>query len=595
MELLDYLRDELPQDFFNDLKKNIDALFACGFGLRSTLYDVSGSAVTCGTTKHRTQLHQRDIEAVSHQHQFACRFENGVPEIIVGIFIHDELMGYVTAVQEGNDSISTDYSDSMARRFEQQAAKPLCAYVFQFCRFYEMAQQVHRLNTKIRQTENVIEVLRVQHQDISNQNIQQREKLELMNEQLADYGKNLENKVHERTCELRIAKERAEDADRLKSLFLANMSHEMRTPLNAILGFIDDLLEKTPEESFRDDLEKIERSGKLLLNIVNDILDLSKIEANELKLEHIPVSIEKVLDDTLAYTASLVQQKDYSIDIRKEDAGMAGVYFYCDPYRLQQVMNNLISNAVKFTREGFVAFGVSGVENDFITLFVRDTGIGIPPEKHEIVFKSFQQADMTTTRKYGGTGLGLTITKRLVELMGGSVSLESSVGTGTTFYCRLPYRSCSPRTRKKKVVDASRVTIRHNLRILLVEDNFDNQLLAERMLKKIGCSVMTASDGKQAVDAFCCSGSSIDLVLMDVQMPVMDGLTATEQIRAYESQHSLPPTPIVALTAGAMQSDRDQCMAAGCDDYLTKPLKKERLSEIIMNNIAASGNERQSR
>lgn len=531
----------------------------------------------------------------------------------------------------------------------------------------------------------------------------------------------IERKVEEQTHELAEARDQALEASRVKSEFLASMSHEIRTPLNAIIGMSELLSETELTREQQKYIDVFHKAGEALLGLVNDILDLSKIEAQQLVLENIPFDVEEVLEETTEIYAHKAAEKGLELSFCLEaDVHVARMG---DPSRLRQIVLNLISNALKFTEQGQIHVHVANSSDnpDILRFSVEDTGIGIPKEKCEAIFASFTQVDSSTTRKYGGTGLGLTISQRLTEMMGGTIWVESEPGKGSTFIftARLPRTERAERKRPSApkvdlsgrhilVVDdnaINRLILRtaltqagasvaeladgesargvltrepdtydlvlldrhmpgengldvasqlqeagHNIgtilmlssadlnddmprikslslggylvkplkrselmqvigellkpaaettaktpaatdsipdlsdkRLLLVEDNPDNRLLVKAYLKSLQIQIDEAENGEQAVQAF--KSGQYDLILMDVQMPVMDGHEATRHIRAIEAEQSLTPVPVIALTAHAIKEEIDKCMAAGCNQHLAKPIKKAVLIETIRQQL----------
>ena len=396
--------------------------------------------------------------------------------------------------------------------------------------------------------------------------------------------------------ELQQAKAIAESASRTKSDFLASMSHEIRTPMNAIMG-IADLLAKTPLSDEQDKYVQIfRRAGDNLLNLINDILDLSKVEASQLELEHARFDLNDHLEKLIEMVMIRAEEKGLSLiwsvdaDVQTELVG--------DPARLRQVLLNLIGNALKFTEAGSVSLRV---ERDQayrgtvpLRFIVTDTGIGIPGEKLGRVFERFTQADTSTTRRFGGSGLGLTISKRLVELMGGRIWAESLPGTGSTFSFTVPFEPSSALARHEtnpalQHADTNVVP----MRILLVEDSPDNCTITIAFLSSTPHRIDIAENGAVACEMF--QTGVYDLVLMDRQMPVMDGLTATRAIRAWELAATRVPVPIIALTAAALKGDREACLAAGCSEFLTKPVKEAVLLETVRSYATlADGQARQA-
>lgn len=378
------------------------------------------------------------------------------------------------------------------------------------------------------------------------------------------------------------SKEEAEKANTLKTQFLANMSHEIRTPIGAILGFTD--LLKNPTNSVEENhnyMGIVERNSQQLLRLIDDILDLSKVEAGKMTIENIRFSMVEMLTDFISVMAFKAGEKGigfkFTLDTDIPDL------ISSDPVRLRQVLTNVVGNALKFTDKGFVSMNVS-YSNSILSFIVKDTGIGVSQAQEARLFQPFSQADTSTTRKFGGTGLGLVLSRRLAESLGGKLILmESKVGAGSTF----KFEIAAPLLPEAKLVNASALAYSgimlgahktshalDGLKILVVEDSHDNQMLISTYLKKEGAEVSLASNGQQGVDVAL--NEEFDLLLMDIQMPVLDGYEATKKLRQANYQK-----PVIALTAHAMKEERIRCLESGFTEFLTKPVQRDMLIKVV--------------
>ena len=385
------------------------------------------------------------------------------------------------------------------------------------------------------------------------------------------------------------AKLAAEEASSAKSIFLANMSHEVRTPMNTIKGMLDLTLDTKLDLEQKDNLFVAKDATDNLLNLINDILDLSRVEAGKITLENISFNLHNLAKSV--YKGLVVIAREKKIDLKVNIDSNVPQVVEGDPVRLRQVLINLINNALKFTLEGVVCIEIRSESNKnsehILKFSVIDQGIGIPKNKRDSVFNVFTQADDSTTRKFGGSGLGLAISKRLVDMMGGKIWIEGNKPKGSVFHFTGVFKALKSYTTSGKsiydeldnVIDnsSSKENLK-DLQVLLAEDNLVNQKIAARMLEKQGCKVECASDGKEVLCIF--RKEKFDIILMDVHMPKMDGLEATKIIREDEKKMK-QRTPIIALTARAMQDDRQKCIDSGMDGYVSKPIERELLFEEI--------------
>jgi signal transduction histidine kinase/AmiR/NasT family two-component response regulator len=411
---------------------------------------------------------------------------------------------------------------------------------------------------------------------------------------LARTFEDMRRSLHRTYGELAAQNERLKELDRLKSEFLANMSHEIRTPLSAVLGFAEVLMEpKITEAERRAHFQTMRRNGEHLLGLINDILDLSKMEAGALQVERLQCDVLRLVKEVESILRPAAAEKGLELDVRCH--GRLPSTIVTDPTRLQQILLNLVANALKFTNSGSVTIEIGpmieGPGEPLLRIAVADTGIGIDPDTLARLFQPFTQADSSTTRRFGGTGLGLVISKRLAELLGGSLTVESVPGSGSRFTVTIatgplqgvPWLTAStakaaavaPRSQQA----GSGAKQRIEGRVLLAEDAVDNQRLISLILQKGGAEVTIADNGAAALERVKAAGEQgrpFDLILMDMQMPVMDGYMATAELRRRGLR-----TPIIALTAHAMPGDREKCLAAGCDDYASKPVQSGRLIALV--------------
>ncbi len=377
--------------------------------------------------------------------------------------------------------------------------------------------------------------------------------------------------------ELEESSTKALEASKAKSEFLANMSHEIRTPLNAILGFIDLLREEERDKRKLGYIDTIKNSSNTLLGIINDILDFSKIESGNLSIDKIDFNVESEFKTLVELFKAKASEKNITLTLNMRDDIPAALH--SDPLRIKQVIANLLSNAIKFTpRNGKVTLYI-GYKNRRLQVAVKDTGIGVDKSKQEQIFKAFSQAENSTTRKFGGTGLGLSISARLVDLLGGELRITSELGRGSVFYFDI--KAEVGKYKREKMVSTKAVKSLKNRSVLLVEDNKANQMFMTIILKKLQLHFQIANDGLEAIKMF--KAGRYDLILMDENMPNLNGIEATKRIRELENKNDLTYTPIIALTANALKGDRERFLESGMDEYLTKPISKEKLYETMHN------------
>jgi len=453
-------------------------------------------------------------------------------------------------------------------------------------RAYEL---IHQKNDDLRQAYNELKKREQELEHYSEKITSVNKKLKKANKELENYRNHLEILVEKRTRDLQKAKEKAEESDMLKSKFLANMSHEIRTPMNAILGFANLLAEPGLTDGKKlKCIHLINGNVDSLLSLIDDILDISKIEANEISISKLPCNLNEMLHDLHATFNEIrdLNNKKYVKILLSKNIEALNLTILTDPYRLRQILTNLLGNALKFADKGEIRFGYDIVQDEHgdrsVYFYVSDTGIGIPEDKLKIIFERFGKVDHYLKGQiYRGVGLGLAISKSLVELLGGKISVESFVNKGSKFYFSLPLHEAEkPKTRK--MPEESSKTTAVNLKdktILVVEDEESNIFLIQSILEKENCKVLLVHTGKEAIE-LCRENPDIDLVFMDIKMPEMDGYEATGEIKKFRSD-----LPVIAQTAYAVAGERDKSISAGCDDYISKPFMAKDLIALAKKHL----------
>ena len=496
--------------------------------------------------------------------------ENHPDIVLMDINIEGKMDGIQTAEQLGEASPPVIYLTAHSEETTLARARSTKPYGYLIKPFSE--RELHATIQMALQRWKVEKALRAAKQEIESINA------------------DLEGRISERTQQLFEAKCEAEIANNAKSLFLANMSHEIRTPLNAVLGLCY-LLQKTDLTELQSDyVQKADSAAHFLLGILNDILDFSKVEAGKLDLEEVDFTIDDLLKNV--GTIVSVQAQERGLDLKIDENNAGGLALRGDPLRLQQVLMNLTSNAIKFTEAGKVTISVRALEqlDDRVRLLfsVKDTGPGLSRDQVGRLFEAFHQADSSTTRRYGGTGLGLVICKRLIQLMGGDIGVDSMLGQGSNFYFEIVLPRVNTQKTSKEMLPIQDAKARlHGAKVLLVEDNLLNQEVAKAILRHEGVEVDIAENGRVAVETIRSQGINYyHLVLMDLQMPELDGFGATQQIREFSGSERLP---IVAMTADTVKEDRARCLDVGMSDFVAKPIRIAKLLEMLAKWIDRSG------
>ena len=417
-------------------------------------------------------------------------------------------------------------------------------------------------------------------------NLELAETLQKENHKAEELNLELTKEVQKRQRterELKVAIQEVEAASKAKSDFLAVVSHEIRTPMNGLMGMLDLVADSDLDKLQRDYLETANRSAETLLRILNDLLDFSKSDQGGLELKHTAFQLRETTEEVTSLMAIRAKKKGLQFSFSWDDR--APDWVSGDPVRFRQVIGNLLDNAIKFTEQGTVSVSLTSVrrEDELLRFFfeIEDSGVGIDPDTLESLFEPFTQADVSMTRKYGGAGLGLAITKKIIELMGGTIEVNSEVNAGSKFFFDIVLAEPGAFEIERKISRSEKVESREQFlgKVLVVEDDPVNQRVIRLLLERLGLEIQIAENGKSGFDLAV--RHKWDLIFMDCQMPVLDGVSASQQIRAYEKKLGVSHTPIIALTANAKDSDRAICKAAGMDGFLAKPVRRPELSSVL--------------
>jgi signal transduction histidine kinase/ActR/RegA family two-component response regulator len=502
------------------------------------------------------------------------------------LFFKSKLLLFDTAIKEAIFIENISYPMLVITKFNLSIVLMIIIGILFLAIAVIITQRYFRNSSIIKDYEKVIienETIKLQLKEISEKYFN----AEKENDNIKMLNNLYQNEVEKLKEEYKKAMKIAEEADMLKSNFLANMSHEIRTPMNGILGFAQILLNNEMERDKQERyLDIICHNGNMLVNLIDDIMDIAKIEAGQMAISKSEVNLDDLVFDLYTFFNEIKfkQEKEHLalriLNINDDENNV----LITDGNRVRQVLSNLINNAIKFTESGVVEFGyINNSEDRNIQFFVRDTGIGIPPDKIELIFEQFRQVEEGTTRKYGGTGIGLFISKHIVNLLGGKIWVESMLGEGTSFFFTIPYESMQQKDEHKSIFHTSKPKYNWKGKVIVIaEDVETNYLLLKSMLLDTNAQVIWAHDGEEVIEV-CDITPKVDIVLMDIQMPKINGYEATEIIKKNNKDIT-----IIAQTAYAMPNDNIKCLEAGCDDYISKPINSGLLLKKIDTYLSTS-------
>ncbi|WP_111709527.1 response regulator [Lutibacter citreus] len=478
---------------------------------------------------------------------------------------------------------SINYADLYRYISKPWHTNDLILTVNQAVKSYHQENQIKIQNKELTELSSSLEnKVQLRTQELKNKNsllLEKQKEITIQNEELENYRNHLENLVEERTLELTMEKDKAQESERLKSAFLANMSHEIRTPMSGILGFTEllkePLLLKEKQQKY---LEIIKKSGERLLNIINEIIDISKIEAGIVKSLDLEINVNNKIDYLYTFFKTETEKKKLEFFCKKTLSNEQAV-IKTDGGKLDAILINLIKNTIKYTDYGCIEFGYNlnkESDSNLLEFYVRDTGIGIPKDRQQAIFDLFVQADIEDKNAMQGAGLGLSITKAYVEMMNGKIWVESEEGKGSIFYFTIPYCPVNLIVKKEVLISNSSLNLNNKLKILIVEDDESAKQYLSIILESFSKNTLLAGNGKEAVE-ICKNNLDIDLVLMDIKMPVMNGFDATREIRLFNKD-----VIIIAQSAYALFGDKEKTLESGCNDYISKPISKKQLTTIIL-------------